>query len=84
MGLKLRLEWYSKKTESYEGEEYSKDFGEDSGVIDALGVPLSNSINNGGFDVPLEWVDILQPHFQHPIDWASYDYQVAFDYRDNW
>jgi len=23
MGLKLRLEWYSKQTESFEGEEYS-------------------------------------------------------------
>jgi len=51
MGLKLRLEWFSKQTESYEGKEYSTDLGEDGTVIEALGVPLENNINNGGFNV---------------------------------
>ncbi|WP_458129808.1 colicin E3-like toxin immunity protein [Pseudomonas sp. Z2-11] len=83
MGLKLRLEWYSKQTESFEGEEYSDDFGDDGAVIDALGIPFENNINNGGFNVPLEWIEILRPYFQHLIDWDRYDYQVAFDYRDS-
>ncbi|MCE0461361.1 colicin E3-like toxin immunity protein [Pseudomonas uvaldensis] len=84
MGLKLRLEWFSKQTESYEGEEYSKDLGEDGAVIEALGIPLENNINNGGFNVPQEWIKILQPYFEHPINWPTYYYQVSFDYRDNW
>ncbi|NUT86459.1 hypothetical protein HNO91_08500 [Pseudomonas corrugata] len=29
-------------------------------------------------------METLQPHFQHAIDWHSYDYQIAFDYRDVW
>ncbi|WP_434674074.1 colicin E3-like toxin immunity protein [Pseudomonas sp. R1-15] len=84
MGLKLRLEWYGKQIESFEGEEYSGDLGDDGAVIDALGIPFENNINNGGFNVPLEWVEILRPYFQHSIDWDRYDYQVAFDYRDSW
>lgn len=52
MGLKLRLEWYSKQTESYEGEEYSEDLGDDDSVIEALGIPVENNINNGGFNIP--------------------------------
>lgn len=52
MGLKLRLEWFDKQTECYEGEEYSKDLGEDGAVIEALGIPIKNNINNGGFNVP--------------------------------
>jgi hypothetical protein len=84
MGLKLRLERYSKQTESFEGEEYSDDLGDDGAVIDALSIPFENNINNGGFNVPLDWVGILRPYFQHPIDWDCYDYQVAFDYRDGW
>ena len=84
MGLKLRLEWYSKQTEAYEGEEYSEDLGDDGSVIEALGIPFENNVNNGGFGVPQDWVKILQPHFQHSIDWTSYDYQIAFDYRASW
>ncbi|UZE24719.1 cloacin immunity family protein [Pseudomonas sp. B21-056] len=84
MGLKLRLEWFSKQTESYEGEEYSKDLGEDGTVMEALGIPFENNINNGGFNVPQEWVKILQSYFQHPIDCSSYIYQASFDYRDSW
>jgi hypothetical protein len=47
MGLKLRLEWYNKQTESYEGEEYSEDLGDDGSVIEALRIPVENNINNG-------------------------------------
>lgn len=84
MGLKLRLEWYEKQTEIYQGEEYSIDFGDDASVLDALGVPIENSINNGGFDVGDHWVDVIQPHFRHSIALKTYDYQIAFDYRDIW
>ncbi|MGN8342253.1 colicin E3-like toxin immunity protein [Pseudomonas sp. SMV71] len=84
MGLKLRLEWFNKKTEFYEGEEHSNDLGEDGSVIEALGIPFENNINNGGFNVPQEWIKTLQPYFKHSIDWTTYIYQVSFDYRDSW
>jgi len=84
MGLKIRLEWYDKRTELGEGEELSKDFGDDGSVIEALGLAIEGNVNNGGFDVTPEWVDTLQPHFLHSIQLLTYDYQVAFVYRDQW
>lgn len=84
MGLRIRLEWYDKESELGVGEEMSKDFGQDRIVLDALGIPIENNINNGGFNVLESWVAHLQPHFQHAIDLSAYDYQVAFDYRDVW
>ncbi len=56
MGLKLRLTWFDKKTEEFKGEEYSKDFGDDGSVIESLGMPLKDNINNGEFDLKKEWV----------------------------
>jgi hypothetical protein len=84
MGLKIRLEWYDKETELGEGEELSQDFGDDGSVIEALGMPIENNVNNGGFDVGPHWVNTLQPHFLHIIRLSTYDYQVAFIYRDKW
>ncbi|MNB54643.1 Colicin-E3 immunity protein [compost metagenome] len=84
MGLKARLEWYDKQTELGEGEELSKDFGEDCSLIEALGLSPARNINNGGFDVKSDWLKILQPYFQHFIQYSSYDYQISFVYRDNW
>lgn len=84
MGLKIRLEWYDKVTEIGEGEELSQDFGDDSSVIEVLGMSIENNINNGGFNVAAHWVNTLQPHFRHSIQMSSYDYQVAFIYRDKW
>ncbi|KQW34676.1 MULTISPECIES: colicin E3-like toxin immunity protein [Pseudomonas] len=84
MGLKVRLRWFDKETEVLVGKEYSKDFGDDSIVLDDLDLPLENNINNGGFDVSTEWAEILQPHFEHALDLSIYDYQVSFDYRDVW
>jgi len=84
MGLRARLEWYDKKTELSEGEELSKDFGDDGSIIESLGMPIENNVNNGGFDVPSQWVNILQPHFRQTIDLSSFDFQVAFVYRDHW
>ncbi|MCU1759898.1 cloacin immunity family protein [Pseudomonas sp. 14P_8.1_Bac3] len=84
MGLKIRLEWYDKKTEMGEGEELSKDFGNDGSVIEALGIPIEKHVNNGGLNVPPDWLSTLQPHFHHIIRLHSYDYQVAFVYRDKW
>ena len=40
MGLKARLEWYDQQTELGEGEELSKDFGEDGSLMEALGLSL--------------------------------------------
>ena len=82
MGLKLRLEWFDRKSELLVGKEYSKDFGENGDVIEALGLPLKDNINNGGFNVKKEWVSVLQPHFEKLIEVEKYWYQVSFDYRD--
>lgn len=84
MGLKIRLEWYDKETELGEGEELSQDFGDDGSVIEALGMQIENNINNGGFNVAPHWVSTLQPYFLHSIRMTSYDYQVAFIYREKW
>ncbi|KAB0505332.1 MULTISPECIES: colicin E3-like toxin immunity protein [Pseudomonas] len=84
MGLKIRLNWYDKKTEIGVGREYSKDFGDDASFMDELGIESENNINNGGFDVDGDWAVILQLYFVHTIELSSYDYQVSFDYRDAW
>ncbi|MEX3776548.1 colicin E3-like toxin immunity protein [Pseudomonas sp. MYb118] len=84
MGLKLRLEWYDKKTELGEGKEYSRDLGNDDSVFIALGIPVENNVNNGGFNVDENWRAVIQPYFQHTIVLANYDYQMSFDYRDVW
>ncbi|WP_413817501.1 colicin E3-like toxin immunity protein [Pseudomonas sp. P9_31] len=84
MGLRLRLEWYDKQTEICQGEESSKDLGDDESILDALGIPVENNINNGGFDVGSHWIDIIQPHFRHLIDLGTHDYQLSFDYRESW
>lgn len=82
MGLKLKLDWYDKNTELGEGQEYSKDLGDDSSVFDSLGMPVENNINVGGFDVEADWVCILQSYFEHVLDLSEYDYQVSFDYQN--
>lgn len=84
VGLKLRLEWYNKQTQQCEGEEYSEDLGDDETVLNALGVPVENNINNGGFNVIEQWTAVIQPYFQHLIVSTTYDYQISFDYSDAW
>jgi hypothetical protein len=84
MGLKLRLEWYDKQNHLCEGEEYSKDLGDDETVLNALGIPVENNINNGGFNILEEWIRVIQPYFQHSIVFKTYDYQISFDYSDVW
>lgn len=85
MGLKLNLTWFDKKTKSFVGEEYSKDFGDDGSVIESLGLPLKDNINNGDFVVKPEWIVFLQPHFKNKIEIDKYKTYVSFDYRDgNW
>ena len=82
MGLKLDLTWFDKKSEEFKGEEYSKDFGDDGSIIERLGMPLKDNINNGCFDVKNEWVPLLQPYFKHHITLSDSSYFVSFDYRD--
>lgn len=84
MGLKLRLEWFDRKTELLVGKEYSKDLGDDGSVIESLGLPLKDNINNGGFDVGKKWGALLQPYFKNKIDVDEYWYQISFDCRDKW
>ncbi|UVM72884.1 cloacin immunity family protein [Pseudomonas alvandae] len=84
MGLKIRLRWFDKVSELLVEKEYSKDFGSDTEILDELNIPSRININNGNLDVVGEWVGILQPHFKHYLDLSRYDYQVSFDYRDEW
>jgi hypothetical protein len=74
---KISLAWYDKETELGERVEWPQDFGDDGSMIEALGMPMENNINNGGFDVIAHWASTLQPHF-HSIRMSSYDYHVAF------
>ncbi|SUC49841.1 colicin immunity protein [Proteus mirabilis] len=84
MGLKIDLTWFDKKTESFIGEEYSVDLGDDDTVIEQTVNPTENIINAGSFDVISAWVPYLQKYIKHKIELNKYDYQVAFDYRDKW
>ncbi|HFT8040548.1 TPA: colicin E3-like toxin immunity protein [Klebsiella aerogenes] len=84
MGLKLRLEWFNKQTDLLVGKEHSKDFGDDGSVIESLGIPLKDNINNGGFDLEESWIPLLQPHFKNKIETDKNLYQISFDYRDSW
>lgn len=84
MGLKLKLEWFDLKTDECLGKERSEDLGEDGSVMERLGLPLKDNINNGGFDVEPAWVPILQPYFRDKIEADKYCYQVAFDNREQW
>lgn len=82
MGLKLRLTWFDKKNENFVDEEYSKDLGDDESVIDALGLPLEDSINNGEFEVSNNFARILKVYFKNSISLDDFHYFIAFDYRD--
>ncbi|MBI0552602.1 colicin E3-like toxin immunity protein [Pectobacterium parmentieri] len=84
MGLKLRVNWFDKTTDDFIGKEYSNDFGYDDKIIEAFGLPLDDTMNNGFFDVIPDWVPVLQLHLTHKIDLKKFNYQVAFDYRDEW
>ncbi|MFG6205217.1 colicin E3-like toxin immunity protein [Pseudomonas retamae] len=80
MGLELRLEWYDTATLEFEGEESSKDLDDDESVLNALGIPVEDNINNGSFNVAQNWLPTIQPYFQHQIDLRVHDYQISFDY----
>lgn len=82
MGLKIRLRWFDKKTDKMVGEELSKDFGDNAAIIESLGVPLEDNINNGWMDVENTWVPFLQPHFTNPIDVNRDAFYVSFIYQD--
>jgi len=84
MGLKLRLEWFDKRSEFIVGVEYSKDLGDDGSVLESLGLPLKDNINNGSFDVEGNWVPLLQPYFKNKIQIDKHWYQISFIYRDTW
>lgn len=82
MGLNVRLAWYDKNTERGKGKEDSKELGGDTSVMDQLKLSVDNDINNGSFDVKIDWLNILQPLFVHRIDLNIHDYQVYFNYRN--
>jgi hypothetical protein len=84
MGIKVRLEWYDKRTEALNADEYSIDFGDDDTILHALGLMDEFQIFDGGYNVLPTWIPILQRYFEHQIDPTLYDYQVSFRYRDHW
>lgn len=84
MGLKIRLNWYDKKTEIGAGKEYSADLGDDGSVIEALGLMAEPEIYDGGFDVLAAWIPVIQPLFSHQIEPAAFDYQISIRYRRAW
>lgn len=84
MGLKIRLNWYDKKTEITEGKEYSADLGDDGTIIEALGLMDEDNIYDGCFDMKASWIPKLQPLFSHEVDATSFDYQISFRYRKDW
>ncbi|ABA74027.1 putative colicin immunity protein [Pseudomonas fluorescens Pf0-1] len=51
MGLELRLEWYDTATLQFQGEESSRNLGDNESVLNALGIPVEGNINNGSFNV---------------------------------
>jgi hypothetical protein len=80
MGIEIRLEWYDKKTEALESNEYAN-FGEDDSLLVALGLDKEPEIFDGGYDICSTWIAVIQPHFQHRIDPNCFDYQISFRYR---
>lgn len=84
MGLKVYIKWFDKKTENFIHDEYSIDLGDDDTIIEETINPDINIINAGSFDVISDWVPFLQKHINHKIELDKYDYQVAFEYRDEW
>ncbi|WP_434695037.1 cloacin [Pseudomonas sp. Z1-14] len=83
MGMKVRLDWYDKETELGAGKEYSRDMGDDTSLIVALGLEGEPRMYDGGFDVRGEWISVLQL-FEHLIDPGQFDYQISFRYRTVW
>ncbi|MCU1726608.1 cloacin immunity family protein [Pseudomonas sp. 7P_10.2_Bac1] len=81
MGLKVRLAWYSKRTELGEGKELSSDFGDDVAILVQLNLSAEQDVNNGEFDVKDDWLIILQPLFVHCVNLDAFDYQVSFNYK---
>ena len=81
MGLTVELSWYDKKTEFIVEDETSEDFGNDCTIVETLGLSIKKNVNNGCFDVGLEWLVTLQPLFKHRIDLNEFDYQVSFNYK---
>ncbi|OAT31460.1 colicin E3-like toxin immunity protein [Proteus myxofaciens] len=84
MGLKVYIKWFDKKNENFIHDEYSIDLGDDDTIIEETISPDINIINAGSFDVISDWVPSLQKHINHKIELDKYDYQVAFEYRDEW
>ncbi|PAU99272.1 hypothetical protein CBG25_20185 [Arsenophonus sp. ENCA] len=84
MGLKLRLSWFEKTADDIAGEEYSRDLRDDGSVIEQLGLTIEDNVNNGEFNVKSHWVTVLNPYFNHKIQYDKYDYFVSFDYADEW
>ena len=72
-------------TREYDAEQIPlAELKDDETVLNALGIPVENNINNGGFNVLESWKPVLQPYFQNNISLTTYDYQISFDYSDVW
>ncbi|WP_426207318.1 colicin E3-like toxin immunity protein [Pseudomonas sp. TSPC2-1] len=47
--------------------ESPNDLGDDESVLNALGIPAEDDINNGSLNVVQNWLSTIQP-FQHQLD----------------
>ncbi|WP_254361213.1 colicin E3-like toxin immunity protein [Photorhabdus heterorhabditis] len=68
MGLKLRFEWFDKKTDYLAGKENSKDFDDDGSIIEKLDLEIDKTINQGALEVRDGWIQVIQLYFIHHID----------------
>ncbi|MDF7681167.1 colicin E3-like toxin immunity protein [Enterobacteriaceae bacterium ESL0689] len=72
--------WYNKENFENEGYDISAILDNSICFLDALGLANDSRIYDGGYDVKENWLQYIQPYFQHQIDLQQYDYQLAFRY----
>ncbi|WP_010176879.1 colicin E3-like toxin immunity protein [Pseudomonas sp. PAMC 25886] len=84
MVMKVRLRWYDKHSNYVKADEYSADFDNAESFFETLGLGQETAIYADVFNVLPSWIAIIQPHFQHAIEPANFDYQISFSYQGTW
>ena len=78
MSYKIKLQWFNKKSLEGEGKEFSGALDNSVYFLDKIGLSDEPQIYSGVYDVRTEWLQYIQPYFQHKINFQQYDYQLAF------
>jgi len=84
MVMKVRLRWYDKHSNYVKADEYSADVDDSDSFFEALGLSQETAIYADVFNVLPSWIASIQPHFQHVIEPANFDYQISFSYQGTW